>query len=150
MWAQEIKRLPHLFCAVQTCRYILRPDLEIEGGLTHTEVGLFTLAFVQHNTGQEVSVDWSGKQRRLRSIYTTSRCWSDFTFHMPTREDYRQYWDANFPKFTRPVLRALNIPGVGSLFCCCTCFGRWLKRLQMAWLPPRELDTGHGFKLLKT
>ncbi|KAK7476305.1 hypothetical protein BaRGS_00032423 [Batillaria attramentaria] len=148
-WAQEIKQLQDIFCAVQTCRYIRRPDAEVEGG-SGNGVGTFTRAFLQYNTGQEISVDWTGKQRPLRAIYTTSRCWSDFTFHQPTRDDYRHYWDSNFPRFTRPLLRALNIPGVGSLFCCCTCFGRWLRRLQMTCLPPREIDTGHGFKLIKS
>ena len=150
VWAQEAKRVHDVFCAVQTCRYIRRPQAEVEEGSGPAGVGTFTRAYMQYNTGQDVSVDWSGKQRSLRAIYSTSRSWSDFTFHLPTRDDYQQYWDANFPRFTRPLLKALNIPGVGSLFCCCTCLGRWMRRLQMACLPPREVDTGHGFKLIKS
>ncbi|KAL8563500.1 hypothetical protein ACOMHN_066167 [Nucella lapillus] len=150
VWAQAAKRLHNVFCAVQTCRYIRRPEAELEDGSGPIGVGSFTQAYMQYNTGQEVSLDWTGKRRPLRAIYTTSRNWSDFTFHQPTREDYRQYWDSNFPRITRPLLRALNIPGVGSLFCCCACLGRWLRRMQMVCLPPREIDTGHGFKLVKS
>ena len=162
VWAQEAKRLHDVFCAVQTCRYIRRPvsseaaaaaESAAEGGVGASglaAVGTFTRAFTQHNTGQEPSVDWSGKQRPLRAVYATSRAWGDFTFHLPTRDDYRQYWDANFPRFTRPLLRALNVPGVGALFCCCSCLARWLRRLQMVCLPPREVDTGHGFKLIRS
>jgi hypothetical protein len=107
-------------------------------------------AYTQYNTGQELTVDWSGKQRPLRSIYTTSKAWPDFTFHLPTPDDYAQYWDSNFPRFTRPILRVLNIASISSLFCCCACVVRWLRRLQMSCLPPRELDTGHGFKLIRS
>ncbi|XP_076469499.1 transmembrane protein 168-like [Babylonia areolata] len=152
VWAQAARRLSDVFLAVQTCRYIRRPEAESGGGEEGRVVGVgaFTQAFTQFNTGQEVSLDWSGKRRPLRAVYAASRGWPDFTFHRPTREDFRQYWDGNFPRVTRPLLRALNVPGVGSLFCCCSCFGRWLRRMQMACLPPREVDTGHGFKLVKT
>lgn len=154
VWAQTAKRLRDLFLAVQTCRYIRRPQLleasEAEGAETVIGIGAFTKAFTQYNTGQDPFVDWSGKQRPLRAIYTTSKSWSDFTFHLPTPDDYAQYWDTNFPRITRPLLRALNIATIGSLFCCCTCVMRYLRRIQMVCLPPREVDTGHGFKLVRS
>ncbi|KAK7102271.1 transmembrane protein 168-like [Littorina saxatilis] len=152
VWAQDAKRVRDIFFSVQSCRYIRRPVAvpELEGGSGLVSVGAFTRAYMQYNTGQEVSVDWTGKQRPLRAIYSVSRGWTDFVFHLPTRDDYQQYWDSNFPRFTRPLLKALNIPGISSLFCCCTCFWRWLRRVQFACLPPREVDTGHGFKLVKS
>ena len=121
-----------------------------EGKEQKVGVGSFTKAFTQYTTGQDLTIDWSGKLRPLRAVYNTSKSWTDFSFHLPTPEDYASYWDSNFPKFTRPLLKVLNMSGVGGLFCCCACVARWLRRLQMVCLPPREIDTGHGFKLVKS
>ena len=64
--------------------------------------------------------------------------------------DISQHWDANFPRLTKPLILITNFPQFGSVFCCCECVIRCLQRKRMAWFPPVECDTGHGFKLVRS
>ncbi|CAG5136275.1 unnamed protein product [Candidula unifasciata] len=147
-WAQECQFVKNCFVAVQTCRYITRVDSAETG--EKCSVGTFTQAFVKFNNGQEVDIDWSSKTRPLRALYKVSSNWSDFSFHLPTKEDVESYWKTNFPPTMKPLMKLLNLPGLCSPFCCSRCIFRWLRWLQMTLLPPRQLDTGHGLQLLNT
>ncbi|XP_012944586.1 transmembrane protein 168-A [Aplysia californica] len=147
-WAQSAPAVSSSFLAVQSCRYINRPETAEEGD--KYGVGSFTRAFVQFNNGLEVDIDWSSRVRPVRALYRVSRSWAHFSFHLPTREDFEDYWRANFPPVMKPLMKVLNLPSLGSPFCCCRCVLGWLRRLMMRWLPPQQLDTGHGLQLLNT
>ncbi|CAL1541875.1 unnamed protein product, partial [Lymnaea stagnalis] len=147
-WAQACQSVQTSYLAIQTCRYINRPE-SAEVGEKST-VGSFTKAYALFNEGQEVDVDWTTRSRPLRAIYKVSGSWADFTFHLPTREDVEGYWRVNFPAVMKPLMKVLNLPSLGSPFCCCRCCLRWMRWLQMKWLPPGQLDTGHGLQLLNT
>ncbi|GFN93438.1 transmembrane protein 168 [Plakobranchus ocellatus] len=174
-WAHMAASVKESFLAVQTCRYISRPE-SAEAG-ERCWVGSFTQAYVRFNncdhkkqdsnrlgaakplTEQEiVGLDWSSKQRPLRAMYRVSRSWSNFSFHQPGPQEVGEYWRATFPRIMSPLLKCLNLPEstAGSLggpipcLGCSGCIVRWLRWLQMSCLPPRQLDTGHGLQLINT
>ncbi|XP_059166708.1 transmembrane protein 168-like [Physella acuta] len=147
-WVPLISSITDCFVALQTCRYISRPETAESGD--KSTVGSFTKAYVQFNNGQEVDIDWTTRSRPLRACYRVSSNWSDFSFHLPTREDVESYWRLTFPSIMKPLMKVLNLPSLGSPFCCCRCFLSWLRWLQMRLLPPAQLDTGHGLQLLNT
>lgn len=127
-------------------RYFNKPDIETG----KDGVGTFTKAYVQFNNDQEVDLDWQSRTRPLKALYKVSYNWSDFTFHYPTREEIEYYWRDNFPSTMKPLMKLLNLPGIGSPFWCCRCLVSWYRWLQMRWIPPQNLDTGHGFHLINT
>ncbi|XP_050412930.2 transmembrane protein 168 [Patella vulgata] len=144
IWTKTIRYISHEFVAIQTCRYSKPSDPE-SGTQT---IGTFTKDWVCYNLGEELEQEWSKKDRNVRALYSVSKCWTDFTFHLPTTSDFEQHWDSNFPRITKPLIKAVNFPSAGSVCCCCDCIFRCLKRKQMKWLPPKHVDTGHGFKLV--
>ncbi|KAH9496368.1 hypothetical protein Btru_010740 [Bulinus truncatus] len=147
-WAQEITSVKNSFVAVQTCRYISRPEVTETG--EKCAVGTFTRAYVQFNNGQEVDIDWISRSRPLRALYKVSYRWSEFSFHLPTKADVESYWRMNFPSIMKPLMKILNLPRLGSPFCCCRCCLQWFRWMHLRWLPPGHLDTGHGFQLLNS
>ncbi|XP_013089967.2 transmembrane protein 168-A-like isoform X1 [Biomphalaria glabrata] len=147
-WAQEITSVKNSFVAVQTCRYISRPETAETG--EKCTIGSFTKAYVHFNNGQEVDIDWISRSRPLRAIYKVSYNWSSFSFLLPTKEDVESYWRLNFPSVMKPLMKVLNLPRMGSPCCCCRCCLHWLRWVQLRWLPPGQLDTGHGFQLLNS
>ena len=113
-------------------------------------------------------VNWADKGRGLLAEYAVSRRWTDFAFRLPTGADTAQHWRDNFPRCTLPLLRLVTLcqkrpdrasgdgggatPGAAllDLFCVAGRLRRCLKRLRMSWLPPPQLDTGHGFRLIRS
>ncbi len=48
-------------------------------------------------------------------------------------------------------MRLCNMfPQSADLFCFCEDCVAMARNLKMRWLPPLTLDTGHGFKLIRT
>lgn len=146
-WARQVSYVKDAFVAVQTCKFLPKRDPESS---TESGIGDFTLDWIDYNCGRPLSMTWSEKGRPIQSVFGVSRIWTDFSFHLPTEHDFAQHWDNNFPKLTRPLIRAVNFPQTGSLCCCSDCVTRWVKRKKMRWLPPKEIDTGHGFKLVRS
>ncbi|XP_071082473.1 transmembrane protein 168-like [Haliotis cracherodii] len=146
-WTRNIRNCVGEFVAIQTCKYSRPADPESGGS---GGVGSFTEDWVNYNVGKDIKPSWTDKTRPTEAIYVLSKYWSDFTFHLPTSEDFAQYWDTNFPKITKPLIKAVNLPSLGAICCMCTSILRCLRRKQMKWLPPKEIDTGHGFKLVRT
>ena len=147
-WLREARHQRDSYVAIQTCRMAKVTDPE-EG--QKVKVGDFTTDWVQYNCSIiSGEVDWKDKTRLVRATYTVSRSWTDFTFHMPTKEDMESHWDSNFPRVTKPLIKITNFPQFGQLFCCCDRLLKCLRRKRMTWLPPSELDTGHGFKLVSS
>ena len=146
-WLRQVSRLRDDYVAVQTCKIRKSNDPE----MTETfRVGDFTSDWIEYNCGNTLEVSWSDPERQVMPIYGVSRCWTDFTFHLPTQQDIAEHWSANFPRVTQPLIRATNFPHVGSLSFCCDCLFRCIKRKRMHWLPPLECDTGHGFRLIRS
>lgn len=146
-WAQEVAKISDDFVALQTCKFTRPPDPEFGEKLT---IGAFTNDWVDFNLGIEIDLEWSDKERVVRAIYKVSRSWTDFTFHLPTPEDIEQHWNSSFPKVTKPLIKAVNFMGTGSLCCCCDSIRKCFKRKKMQWLPPKVSDSGHGFKLVRS
>lgn len=146
-WLRQVSRLHDDYVAVQTCKIRKSNDPEITESF---RVGDFTSDWIEYNCGNASEVNWSDKEQQVMPVYGVSRCWTDFTFHLPTQQDIAEHWHANFPRVTQPLIRATNFPHVGSMSFCCDCLLRCIKRKRMHWLPPMECDTGHGFTLIRS
>lgn len=147
MWAKDVQRVWGEYVAIQTC--IFQKSSDPEHG-NRAQVGIFTQDWVHYNEEADIYPGWSDKERTVMAVYKVSKCWTDFTFHLPTVEDIHNHWDSSFPKCMKPLVKAVNIGGAGSLCFCCQCVTRCLKRKRMKWLPPKQVDTGHGFKLIRS
>ena len=142
-----MRRVYDDYVGIQTCKYAKLSDPESgEGG----RVGAFTKDFVSYNQGEQLELPWNDKARSVRALYQVSRSWTDFTFHLPTPEEIVDHWDTSFPRLLRPLVKAVNFGGVGNPCFCVACVMRCLKRKKMKWLPPKELNTGHSFKLVRS
>ena len=146
-WAKPVSQVTDAYVAIQTCKFTRPPDPEFG---EKKFVGTFTDDWVQYNQDGELEPNWSDKERVVRAVYKVSRIWTDFSFHLPTKEDIEDHWDVNFPKFTKPLVKGVNIVGNRSLCCCCEGVSSCCKRYRMKWLPPKTSDTGHGFKLIRS
>lgn len=112
-------------------------------------IGEYTRLWVDYNAagGNRAVFD---SVPHLRPVYAVSRCWTDFHFHLPSSEEIRNYWMQTLPRVTHPcmgivvTLLSAKIP-----LTCCDCCIRLLRRGRMKLWPPAELDTGHGFKLVR-
>lgn len=147
LWVSPIRRVYDEYVAIQTCKYVKATDPESSDV---ARVGSFTKDFVDYNQGEELEQNWNDKKRSVTALYQVSRCWTDFTFHLPTPEEITDHWDSSFPRLLKPLLKAVNFGGVGNPCCCVGCVMRCLKRKKMKWLPPKELNTGHRFKLVRS
>ncbi|WAR25458.1 TM168-like protein [Mya arenaria] len=143
-WAQQVSRLDQ-YVAIQVWRYRRSPDPELG-----QNVGAFTDDWVRFNMDEELDVPWTDKERNIQAVYKVSTTWTDFSFHLPTREDMESHWNSNFPAFTKPLIRSLSVFQYSRLCCCCEGVRNCLRRKRMQWLPPKVADTGHGFKLVRS
>ena len=145
-WIREVCRISgHQYVGVQTCTVSKTSDPEI----SQPGIGDFTMDWIDYNCTDNNHIDWKDKERLVKAVYGVSRHWSDFRFHLPTKEDIAIHWHSNFPRLTGPFVNCLQIENM-SIFSCCDCVLKCLKRKKMTWLPPAQLDTGHGFKLIRS
>ena len=121
-------------------------------------LGDFTAQWVEFNCNNDPAVApaagsdirWSERGRTVRALYGVSRHWSDYTLHLPTGSDVTNHWRTHFPRVTYPVVQlALWCGGLNLLWACGACL-RCLRRVKLNWFPPGVLDTGQGFKLVKS
>ncbi len=153
-WTRQVRSLSEDYVAIQTCKLNNYTADDLEDGPKVT-VGHFTSEWVEYNcrygnqATSENAGNWLEKDRPVKAIFGTSRCWTDFTFHLPNTQDMELHWDVNFPKITKPLIKVTNFPKIGDLCFCCYGFIRCLRRKRMMWLPPLELHTGHGFSLVR-
>ncbi|XP_041347586.1 transmembrane protein 168-like [Gigantopelta aegis] len=146
-WTRSIRKHENDFVAIQTCHYKKTPDPEFGN---KNSVGSFTDDWVRYNLGVDINPPWTSKDRTVSALYAVSKCWTDFRFHLPSNDDIADYWDSSFPRLVKPLIKVVNLPSIGMLFCCCDSVMRCLRRKQMSWIPPKEIDTGHGFKLVRS
>ncbi|XP_038054487.1 transmembrane protein 168-like [Patiria miniata] len=145
-WFKQIARNHHHVLAMQTC--ILGKSSDPEASQS---VGDFTHEWVDCNCSPEQSSGtWKEEGRKIKAVYAVSRPWSEFEFHRPTEEDIEQHWQQGFPRLTHPLIRILRIPSSLDLFSYCFRCWNCLKRWKMKWLPPYVINTGHGFKLVRS
>ena len=142
-WLAGVRQLQKDIIGIQTC---MLSNLDPEDT---SQLGDFTIEWIDYNSGNMSGVRFHSKERSLRAVYAVSKSWTDFVFHLPTEQDINQHWSMNFPRITIPLIKVTNFPRAGSM-CCCDCVVRCLKRKRMLWLPPLECDTGHGFRLIRS
>ncbi|XP_002739520.1 transmembrane protein 168-like [Saccoglossus kowalevskii] len=146
-WIKQARRDRESYIAVQS--FITEKSTDPETG-TSINIGDFTSEWVDYNCSSETDVNWSQQGRVVRASYGVSRRWSDFSFHSPTEQDIESHWQNSFPSITRPFIKVLSIPGNTNIFGCCDPCIRCVKRCKMKWLSPLVIDTGHGFKLVRS
>lgn len=149
-WVKNVRALYDDFVAIQAYKQtkVIPHDLE---GEPNVRIGDFTSEWVTYNCSLIGNYsDWLDKERPIKAMYGTSRCWTNFTFRPPNDQDMEYHWDANFPRLTKPLIKVTNFPKIGKLCYCCYALLKCLRRKRMLWLPPLELHTGHGFHLVRS
>ncbi|XP_033098737.1 transmembrane protein 168-like [Anneissia japonica] len=144
-WLKQIKRNSTDFIAIQTCSI---GQSDPETGIA-VNTGDFTMEWVAFNVTRDADITWAEQGRKTKAVYGVSKNWVDFTFHKPTEDDIEVYWTQNFPRITHSLIKVLQV--VSSIECdsCCWCLD-CCRKIKMKWLPPKIINTGHGFKLVRS
>ncbi|XP_069484010.1 transmembrane protein 168 [Ambystoma mexicanum] len=146
-WVKEVRKVSNLYVAVQGAE--MSKVLDIEDA-DFPQIGDFTKEWVEYNCDPENTISWSEKGRTVKAVYGVSRHWSDYTLHLPTESDIAKHWMTYFPRVTYALVHLANwFCGLNLFWVCTTCY-RCIKRLKMNWFLPAVLDTGQGFKLVKS
>ena len=145
-WLRTVRGLRKDIVAIQTCQLKQSRDPEGEA----VSIGDFSEEWTSFNSNRLTDNKFLQAGQPLRALYAVSSCWTDFEFRPPTDQDMAHHWDANFPKVTKPLIKITNFPQMGSMLCCLDCLLRCVRRKRMLWLPPQELNTGHGFRLVRS
>ncbi|KAM9313397.1 transmembrane protein 168 [Gastrophryne carolinensis] len=146
-WVKDVRKVNEQFIAVQGAEMARVVDIE---EADPPQLGDFTKDWVEYNCNPEHNISWSDKGRTVKAIYGISKHWSDYTLHLPTGNDVTKHWMIYFPRITYPLVHLANWCGALNIFWACkTCY-KCLKRLKLNWFLPAVLDTGQGFKLVKS
>lgn len=146
-WVKEVKKIEGLYVAVQGAALSNPTDRELQDA---PQLGDFISQWVDFNCNPDSIVRWSERSRTIRAAYGVSRHWSDYKLHLPTESDVTRHWKIYFPRLTYPVVQLAHWCGVLNLFWVCGYCVRVLRRIKLTWFPPAVLDTGQGFKLVKS
>lgn len=148
-WLSEIRK-SHYFIGAQVAIAVKCDDVEAANSLT---VGELTKQWVQFNSTGNGIVDPNipFTDGNIRQMFAVSKQWCKFKFHVPTQKDVSVHIEESFPSIVQPIMRLCNLfPQTADMFCFCEeCFAT-ARNLKMRWLPPLTVDTGHGFKLIRT
>ncbi|XP_049928116.1 transmembrane protein 168 [Epinephelus moara] len=146
-WVKEVKKVEGLYVAVQGATLVRVTDVELQ---EPPQLGDFTSQWVEYNCNSNSDIRWSERGRAVSATYGISKHWSDYTLHLPTGSDVTNHWSIYFPRMTYPVVQlALWSSGLKALSLYSICL-RCLKRVKLNWFPPAILDTGQGFKLVRS
>ncbi|NXL63159.1 TM168 protein, partial [Chordeiles acutipennis] len=146
-WVKEVRKVNDQYIAVQGAEMARVVDVE---EADPPQLGDFTRQWVEYNCNPNSNISWSEKGRTVKALYGVSKHWSDYTLHLPTGSDVAKHWMIYFPRITYPLVHLANwFCGLNLFWVCKACF-RCLKRLKMSWFLPTVLDTGQGFKLVKS
>ncbi|XP_041852458.1 transmembrane protein 168 [Melanotaenia boesemani] len=146
-WVKEVRRVEGLYVAVQGATLARVTDVELQDP---PQLGDFTSQWVEYNCNSNSHIQWSERDRAVSAVYGISKHWSDYTLHLPTGNDVTDHWRMYFPRITYPVVQmALWCSSLNLLWICGFCL-RCLKRIKLNWFPPAILDTGQGFKLVRS
>ena len=145
-WKKQIKTCNNVCIGLQTL-YI--PDTKKRDIDINLKTGEFTRDWIQFNSGTEVK-DINGLSIPEFSYYAVSPSWSDYCFKMPNDSDIMSHSQLHFPRFTWPFIKIVSCPYWSLNIILCDPIFASLRRLKMKWLPPKILDTGHGFYFIST
>ncbi|XP_008684740.1 transmembrane protein 168 [Ursus americanus] len=146
-WVKEVRKINDQYIAVQGAEMTKTIDIE---EADPPQLGDFTKDWVEYNCNPSNNICWTEKGRSVKAVYGVSKRWSDYTLHLPTGSDVAKHWMLHFPRITYPLVHLANwLCGLNLFWICKSCF-RCLKRLKMSWFLPTVLDTGQGFKLVKS
>ncbi|XP_026875571.2 transmembrane protein 168-A [Electrophorus electricus] len=146
-WVKAVRRVEGLYVAVQGAELSPAGDAESQNG---PRLGDFTSEWVEYNCNPDSGVQWSEQGRLVTATYGVSKCWSDYTLHLPTGCDVAKHWKTYFPRATYPLVTVANwCCGLNLLWLCSACL-RCIRRLKLVWFPPTVLDTGQGIKLVRS
>lgn len=146
-WASDVKKAEGLYVAVQGATLAKATDVEKQDP---PQLGDFTAQWVEYNCKANSDIQWCEKGRAVSAVYGVSKHWSDYTLHLPTGSDLTNHWRMYFPRVTYPVVQlALWCSSLNVLWLCGACL-RCLRRVKLNWFPPAVLDTGQGFKLVRS
>ncbi|XP_061496004.1 transmembrane protein 168 isoform X5 [Rhineura floridana] len=146
-WVKEVRKVSDQYVAVQGADLAKVVDVE-ESDPPY--LGDFTREWVEYNCNPDNDINWFEKGRTVKAMYGVSKRWSDYTLHLPTESDVAKHWMIYFPHITYPLIHLANwFCGLNLFWVCKACF-RCLKRLKMSWFLPTVLDTGQGFKLVRS
>ncbi|KAK0148154.1 Transmembrane protein 168 [Merluccius polli] len=150
-WAKEVRRLGGgLYIAVQGATLSSSSSSSDPERQNAGQLGDFTSRWVEFNCNPRADIRWSEPGRGVSAVYGVSRHWGDYTLHLPTESDVTKHWRTHFPVITYPVVRlALWAGAVDPLWGCGVCL-RYLRWFKLHWFPPAILDTGQGFKLVRS
>ncbi|XP_043943258.1 transmembrane protein 168-like [Protopterus annectens] len=146
-WVKEVRKVSNQYIAVQGAEMAKFVDVE---ETDPPQLGDFTKEWVEYNCNPDHNISWSEKGRTVRAVYGVSKCWSDYSLHLPTESDVAKHWVTYFPRVTYPVVHLANWCGGLNLFWMCKVCFKCFRRFKMSWFPPAVLDTGHGFKLVRS
>ncbi|XP_061896648.1 transmembrane protein 168 [Entelurus aequoreus] len=145
--AKDVRKVEGVYVAVQGAT-LAAAAADVEQ--PEPQTGDFLSQWVEYNCNPNSDTKWSQRGRAVSAAYGVSRHWSDYTLHLPTGSDVTHHWRAYFPRVTYPVVQmALWCGGLNLLWPCSACL-RCLKRVKLNWFPPAILDTGQGFKLVRS
>ncbi|KAK2842573.1 hypothetical protein Q5P01_012773 [Channa striata] len=146
-WVKQVRRVEDHYVAVQGATLARVTDVELQDP---PQLGDFTSQWVEYNCNANSNIQWSERGRAVSAAYGISKNWSDYKLHLPTGSDVTSHWSMYFPRMTYPVVHlALWCGGLNLQWICSVCL-RCLKRIKLNWFPPAILDTGQGFKLVRS
>ncbi|KAK5867033.1 hypothetical protein PBY51_011556 [Eleginops maclovinus] len=146
-WVTAVRKVEGLYVAVQGATLARVTDAELQDP---PQLGDFTAQWVEYNCNSHSSTQWSERGRPVSAVYGISKHWSDYMLHLPTGSDVTSHWSLYFPRVTYLVVQlAVWCGGLNVLWLCSVCL-RCLKRVKLNWFPPAILDTGQGFKLVRS
>ncbi|XP_019934546.1 transmembrane protein 168-like [Paralichthys olivaceus] len=146
-WVKGIQKVEGPYIAVQGATLARVPDVELQDT---PQLGDFTSQWVEYNCNSNSNIQWSGSGRVVSAIYGISKHWSDYKLHLPTGNDVTNHLSMYYPEMTHPVVQlVMGCDRMNEVSICGTCL-QCFKRLKLNWFPPAILDTGLGFKLVRS
>ena len=145
-WKKSVKNCKNVCVGLQSIQIPRNKKRDVDIGL---KTGEFTRDWIAFNSTNQTK-DINGLSIPEFAYYTVSSLWSDYTFKMPSDADIMSHSQLHFPRFTWPFIKIVSCPywSINLLFC--EPLISVLRRLKMQWLPPKILDTGHGFYLVSS
>ncbi|XP_060932803.1 transmembrane protein 168 [Limanda limanda] len=146
-WVKEVTKVEGMHMAVQGATLARGTDAELQDT---PQLGDFTSQWVEYNCNSSSNIQWSERGRLVSATYGISKHWSDYTLHLPTGSDVTNHWSMYYPRVTYPVVQLVLWCGSMNVLWVCSVCLRCLKRVKLNWFPPAILDTGQGFKLVRS
>ncbi|XP_075257769.1 transmembrane protein 168-like isoform X3 [Convolutriloba macropyga] len=140
-WNKSVKLCKNVCIGLQTLQIPRTKKKDVDITL---KTGEFTRDWIQFNSSNETK-DMNGLSIPQFAYYSVSPLWSDYTFKMPSDSDIMSHSQLHFPRFTWPFIKIVSCPYWSINLILCEPVIALLRRLKMQWLPPKILDTGHGF-----